>query len=125
MRAVPRTAPTIIPIVLLEELWSGDGRGDDEVIADEEIATEDEDLAALEDSVAEDAVAVLVAVDGLEDTMSLFTWEKLTASSMLDSLSNTGAVDEVLSDGEGLSYFELLGQVFATMTRYSMTRRYD
>ena len=44
---------------------------------------------------------------------------------MLDSLSDTRAVDEVLSDGEGLSYFELLGQVFATMTRYSMTRQYD
>ena len=36
-------------------------------------------------------------------------WKKLTASSMLDSLSYTGAVDKVLSDEEGLSYFELLG----------------
>lgn len=44
---------------------------------------------------------------------------------MLDSLSDTGAIDKVLSDGEGLSYFELLGQIFATMTRYSMTRRYN
>ena len=52
-------------------------------------------------------------------------WEKLTASSLLDSLSDTGAVDEVLSDGERLSYFKLLGQVFATRTRYSMTRRYE
>ncbi|MCJ1345890.1 hypothetical protein MMC31_004099, partial [Peltigera leucophlebia] len=72
MRAVPRTAPTSIPIVLPEELWSGHGGGDDEAIADEKIAAEDEELAALEDFVAEDAVAVLVAVDGLEDTMSPF-----------------------------------------------------
>lgn len=78
MKAVPRTALTIIPIVLPEELWSGDGGGDDEVIADEviadeEIAAEDEELAALESFVAEDAVAVLFAVDVLEDTLSPFS----------------------------------------------------
>lgn len=80
IKAVPRTALTIIPIVLPEELWSGDGGGDDEVIADEEIAAEDEEiaaedeeLAALESFVAEDAVAVLFAMDVLEDTMSPFS----------------------------------------------------
>lgn len=76
MRAAPRTAPTIIPVVLPEELLPGDGgdeevargrlAGDDEVIADEE-------LAVLEDFVAENAVAVLVAVDGLEDAISPFS----------------------------------------------------
>lgn len=69
IRAVPKTAPTSIPVFLPEGLLSGDGGdkkgagwlgGDDEVIADEE-------LAVLEDFVAEDAIAVLVAVDGLED----------------------------------------------------------
>ena len=44
---------------------------------------------------------------------------------MLDSLSDTGAIDKVLSDEEGLSYFKLMGQVFTIMTRYSMTRQYE
>lgn len=68
MRAVPRTAPTIIPVILPEGLLSEDGRDekvarrrlgeDDEVILDEGIATEDEKLAVFEDFVAKDAVAV-------------------------------------------------------------------
>ena len=68
MRAVPRTAPTITPVILPEGLLSGDGRDervaggrlgeDDEVISDGGIATEDEELAVFEDFVAKDAVAV-------------------------------------------------------------------
>lgn len=76
MRAAPRTAPTIIPVVLPEELLSGDG-GDEKVAGgrlgenDEVIA--DEELAVLEVFVAEKTVAVLVAVDGFEDTVSPFS----------------------------------------------------
>lgn len=76
MRAVPRTAPTIIPVDLPKGLFSGDG-GDEEVargrLADEEIVAEDEELAVLEDFVAEDASTVLVTVDGLDDTISPFS----------------------------------------------------
>lgn len=43
------------------------------MIADEEITTGDEDPVVLEDFVAEDAVGVLIAVDGLEDTTSPFS----------------------------------------------------
>lgn len=79
MRAVPRTAPTMIPIIFPEELSSGDGDADgDEDVArgrlggDAEVIL-NEELVMLEDFVAEDAVAVPVAVDGLADTMSPFS----------------------------------------------------
>lgn len=86
MKAVPRTAPTMIPIIFPEELLSGDGdpdeddeadreedvarggrRRDDEAIADEEL------VVVIEDLVAENAVAVLAASDGLADTVSPFS----------------------------------------------------
>ena len=81
MQAVARTEPTVISIVFLAELLSGDGdadgdedvASDDEVIADEEIAAGDEELVVLEDSVAKNAVAVPVALDGLADKMSPFS----------------------------------------------------
>ena len=79
IRAAPRTAPTIISIVLPEELLSGDGA--DEEVARERLAEDDEvianeELAVLEDFVTENAVTVLVVVDGLEDT--IFPFRKKT-----------------------------------------------
>lgn len=76
MRAAPRTVPTIIPVVLAEELLSGDD-GDEEVARgrlgrDNEVVAVGE-MAVVEDFVAENAVAVLVAVDVLEDTISPFS----------------------------------------------------
>ena len=88
MRAAPSTAPTIVPVVLLEGLLSGDG-GDEEVARGEVIS--DEELAVLEDFVAKNAVPVLFViwftntlglctasqhgfvVDGLKDTVSPFS----------------------------------------------------
>lgn len=70
MRAAPRTAPTIISVVLLGGLLSGDG-GDEEVARGEVVS--DEKLAVLEDFVAENAVPVLFVVDGLKDTISPFS----------------------------------------------------
>lgn len=46
---------------------------DDEVIADVGIAAEDEELAVLEGFEAEDVAAVLVVIDGFEDTISPFS----------------------------------------------------
>lgn len=68
--------PTIIPVVLAEELLSGDD-GDEKVARgrlgrDNEVVAVGE-LAVVEDFVAENAVAVLVAVDVLEDTISPFS----------------------------------------------------
>lgn len=65
MRAAPRTVPTIVAYVFAEGLLSGDD-GDNEVEADGE-------LAVIEDFVAEIVVFVLLAVDGLEDTISPFS----------------------------------------------------
>lgn len=76
MRATPRTVPTIIAVVLAEKLLSGDD-GDDEVargsLGEDNEVVADEELAVIEDFVAENAVVVLVAVDGLEDTISPFS----------------------------------------------------
>lgn len=75
MRAAPRTAPTIISVVFLEELLSGDG-GDEEVARGGVIS--DEELAVLEDFVAKNVVPAMVVfamvvLDGLEDTVSPFS----------------------------------------------------
>lgn len=68
--------PTIIAVILAEELLSGDD-GDDEVsrrrLGEDNEVVADGELAVIEDFVAENAVVVLVAVDGLEDTISPFS----------------------------------------------------
>lgn len=82
MRAAPRTAPTIISIVLLEKFLSGDG-GDEEVARGGVIS--DEELAVLNDFVGEKPVPVMELLngmrlakigrgilDGLEDTIFPF-----------------------------------------------------
>lgn len=82
MKGVPRTARTMIPIIVSEELLSRDGdpEEDDEADGDEDAARggrrgdgeaiADEELVLLEAFVAEDVAVVLAALDGLAETVS-------------------------------------------------------